>query len=163
MNETYLMGSSQSIIDPPAIVVQAFDEQALKREWDEACEDEQSALERKRAVLQAALKQWPKVPRQGNRGQLMHSAGMRRFVREVLGMPDSRNGGINTEASRLLNNTVAEIRKSDVAYFNRTVGHARRLRRAVVELTDKYRLGADPKQCMDALIRMLDEQKVQPK
>jgi hypothetical protein len=42
--------------------------------------------------------------------------------------------------------------------FNGTTRSNNRIRRAVVELTTKYRLGADPQQCMDALVHFLEEQ-----
>ena len=144
----------ENVVAPVAHVREAFDEQALKRQWDEACNDEQDATERKCAVLQAALKRWPRVlasnPGQRTQGKTVHSSEMRRFVRDALGMPDAKNGGMNFYAGQLLRHG-AEAERARCRYQEgrRAVGH--KLRRAVIELTTKYRLGADPTECMEAL------------
>lgn len=144
---------SNPLIAPIAEVRYAFDEQKLKRDWDEAVADGQDAEERKVAVLRAALKQWPMVPHVMPNGAVTgtkrHCPEMRRFVRDVLGMPDSRQG-MNNYAARLIAQGLAGIR------FYNTRNHAittqgRKLRRAVIEVTTKYRLGADPQECMETL------------
>lgn len=141
----------ESIVAPVAHVREAFDEQTLKRQWDEACADEQDATERKCAVLQAALKRWPKVPNGFGGKQMKHSPEMRRFVRDVLGMPDNKGrGGMNNYAARLLKHGMEGARaNSRSTNARQAVGV--KLRRAVIELTTKYRLGADPTECMEAL------------
>lgn len=148
------------LLNPPAIVVQADvkDEQTLKREWDEACADEQDAVERKAAVLREALKRWPMVlhshpPRRA------HSPEMRRFVRDVLGMADESNGGMNRYARRLLtlgaNGMRVKAREDRAGVRSRA--SSTKLRTAVIELTTKYRLGADPGECMEALTKYYEE------
>lgn len=141
------------VINPPAIVqvVQAFDEQALAREWQEACADEQDAVTRKQIVLRKAFARWPMVLRHG---QMAHSPEMRRFVRDVLGMPDQQNGGMNRFAMRLLREGAREQYNAQ--------GKARsarnyRIKNAVVELVTKYRLGADGEECMAALAKFYEE------
>jgi hypothetical protein len=144
-----------SMFNPPAIVVQAFDEQALKREWDEACGDEQDALERKVEVLRKALKQWPMAPRPGFGAQMNHSPEMRRFVRDVLGMPDQKHtGAMNSNAVRLLKHGAERERETARKRSKRATD----IKRAVVELVTKYRLGADPAKCMEALANFYEEQ-----
>jgi len=145
----------QGYIEPTAEVRYAFDEQALKRQWDEACADEGDAFERKVAVLQAALKQWPMVlssnPGQRAQGKMVYSPEMRRFVRDVLGMPDDqRRGSMNDYALRLLRKGVAGCR-ARIKILTARTSVARKLRRAVIEVTTKYRLGADPTECMETL------------
>lgn len=157
MNETYLMGSLQSVINPPAIVVEAFDEQRLKREWDDACTDENDALARQAAVLNKALQQWPKVPRK--QGGFQHHPELRRFVRDVLGMPDEKNGSINTRACRLMSIGPEGLRKRVREAQAKFTNRRRLIERAYFEVTTKYQLGADPKQCMDALVSLLKDVK----
>jgi hypothetical protein len=152
-----------SMFNPPAIVREAFDEQALKREWDEACGDEQDAVERKVEVLRRALKQWPRVlsshPGQRALGRMVHSPEMRRFVRDVLGMPDSKaGGGMNSHATKLLKHGADGERAKGRESKKRQRSSNALLRRAVVELTTKYRLGADPAKCMEALANFYEEQ-----
>lgn len=136
-------------------VREAFDEQALKREWDEAAADEQDAMERKVAVLRKALTRWPMIHRRNPQGALtslmIYSPEMRRFVRDVLGMPDTKNGGMNEYARVLLNLGVECTRARSNAANTRRNNQLRQLRAAVVELTTKYRLGADPQKCMEEL------------
>ncbi|MGH7184921.1 MAG: hypothetical protein ACREIB_01410, partial [Pseudomonadota bacterium] len=131
----------------PVEIREAFDEQALKREWDAACADEGDAVSRKQAVLRAALTRWPMVGQlmpKGGLGKLAHSPEMRRFVRDVLGMPDE-GGRVNSQARRLLTDGGREANRAKSAAYRQS---ATQLRRAVVELTTKYKLGADPKACM---------------
>ena len=141
------------VLNPPAIVREAFDEQALAREWQEACADEQDAVTRKQIVLRKALKQWPMVPSHG--GLMMHSPEMRRFVRDVLGMPDDKAGGMNVYARQLLKEGG---RERNNAATNVGLKRARQIKNAVVELVTKYRLGADPAACMEALAKFYEEQ-----
>jgi len=140
----------QGHIEPTAEVRYAFDEQALKRQWDEACADEGDAQERKLAVLQTALKQWPKVLGGLLGKQMVYHPEMRRFVRDVLGMPDTANGCINRHAATLLRDGVEKMR-ADKRKVKRYSSVGLKLRHAVIELTTKYRLGADPAECMEAL------------
>jgi hypothetical protein len=157
MIENYAVGFTV----PPAIVVQAFDEQALKREWDEADADEQDAVARKVEVLRKALKQWPMVlssnPGMRARGKMIHSPEMRRFVRDVLGMPDRKNG-MNCYALDLMRNGADGARARSNESVKRHRNSNSLLRRAVVELVTKYRLGADGQQCMAALANFYEEQ-----
>jgi hypothetical protein len=162
--ESVLEGIRPDVLTPPAYVVEARDEQALKREWDEACADEQDATERKAAVLREALKRWPMVlssnPGQRARGMMMHSPEMRRFVRDVLGLPDSKGGGKGgsmNHAARQLLLYGAEGVRARVRDSARRSSSSRQLRSAVVELTTKYRLGADPRKCMEALAKFYEE------
>jgi hypothetical protein len=152
----------QHVVNPPAIVVQVKDEQALKREWDEACADEQDAVERKAAVLREALKRWPMVlssnPGQRARGMLVHSPEMRRFVRDVIGMPDQKRGGLNSDANKLIKLGAAGLRAVSKKSQEKTQSRRRQIERAVVELTTKYRLGADPTACMEDLCKFYEEQ-----
>lgn len=158
VNEPHFTG--RNILQPPAIVREAFDERQLKAEWDDACADEQDAVSRKQAVLRKALARWPMVmhplPNLAARGKKVHSPEMRRFVRDVLGMPDNANkGGLNTYAAQLLRENGRDkgivIRKH---YRERSA----RIKRAVVELVTKYRLGADAHECMEALAKFYEEQ-----
>jgi hypothetical protein len=146
-------------LNPPAIVREAFDEQQLKREWDEAVGDEQDAVSRQQAVLRKALARWPMVlssnPGARAQGKMTHSPEMRRFVRDVLGMPDRPHGGMSARANRLLKEGGREHDKARSFNYSRRV---MRIRHAVVELVTKYRLGADPKQCMEALANFYEEQ-----
>jgi hypothetical protein len=143
---------------------EAFDEQALKREWDEAVADGQDAIERKAAILRKAQERWPRVPSTNPglqaQGQLGYHPEMRRFVRDVLGMPDAPRGGLNTYATQLLRYGAEGDRARRRAGVARRFGsqaQARQLRQAVVELTTKYRLGADPTECMEALTTKFGE------
>lgn len=142
------------VLNPPAIVVQAFDEQALAREWQEACADEQDAVTRKQAVLRKAFKRWPMVLGGLNGKHMVHSPEMRRFVRDVLGMPDRQNGALNYSAAILLKEGG---RENHVAVTS--AGHKRstRIKNAVAELVTKYRLGADGEECMAALAKFYEE------
>lgn len=142
-----------------AEVREVFCEQRLKREWDEACADEANAVDRKAAVLRAAHARWPKVPNPGlrARGIMVHHPELRRFVRDVLGMPDRKNGGMNHVASQLIKHGADVVRARATAYSAATSGVGRKLRPAVVELVTKYRLGADPAECMEALAKYYEE------
>jgi hypothetical protein len=132
------------VINPPAIVVQAFDEQQAKREWDEACADEEDATERKVAVLRAALKRWPMIlssnPGRRARGLMSHHPDMRRFVRDVLGMRDCNGNCMNTYAGALLKHG-ADIRRRRQQEHNRNVTNIRQLRYEVKDGVKAYRLG----------------------
>lgn len=141
------------VINPPAIVAiaQVFDEQALAREWREACADEHDAVTRKQIVLRKACARWPTVLRHG---QMAHSPEMRRFVRDVLGMPDQQRGGMNGHALTLLREGA---RERSVAATNANGRRARVIKNAVVELVTKYRLGADGEECMAALAKFYEE------
>jgi len=144
-----------------AEVREVFDEQRLKREWDEACADEANAVDRKAAVLRAAHARWPKVPSanpvQRARGIMAYHPELRRFVRDVLGMPDQKNGGMNYFAGQLIRNGADGVRARAAASNAATSGVGRKLRPAVVELVTKYRLGADPAECMEALAKYYEE------
>lgn len=157
MNEVHFTG--HNILQPPAIVREAFDERQLKAEWDDACADEQDAMSRKQAVLRKALARWPMVmhpvPNLAAIGRKVHSLGMRRFVRDVLGMPDDRRGGMNANALLLLRENARDKNNAD---RKRHHGRDARIKRAVVELVTKYRLGADAHECMEALAKFYEEQ-----
>ena len=126
------------------VVEQAFDEQRLKAEWDAACADEKDAVERKAAVLRAAVKCWPKVlssqPGLRAQGRMVYAPEMRRFVREVLGIPDNKEGSINEYARRLLNHPIAVIRERNLKQHNRTT----LIRQAAIGFLTAYELEPDP-------------------
>ena len=142
-----------ALTGPVAEMREAFNEQALKREWDMAIEDEGDAVSRKQAVLRKALKQWPMV--KSIKGTPTHRLEMRRFVRDVLGLPDQKRGGMNCHAMTLLREGGREKNIAQEAARRKT---GRIYRRAVVELVTKYKLGADPRACMDALAGIYEEQ-----
>lgn len=156
-NEPHFTG--HNMLNPPAIVQVAFDEQALKREWLDACADEQDAVSRKQAVLRKALARWPMVlsnnPGQRARGIMVHSLEMRQFVRDVLGMPDAKNGSLNPYAIVLLKEGHYERNAAKATAYG---ARSARIRRAVTELVTKYRLGADGHECMEALAKFYEEQ-----
>lgn len=143
------------VLNPPAIVREAFDERQLKAEWDDACADEQDAVSRKQAVLRKALARWPMVLGGFNGKQKVNSPEMRRFVRDVLGMPDDTNGGMNRYALMLLRE---DGRDKQNALGSRRQRRNVRIKNAVVELVTKYRLGADAHECMEALAKFYEEQ-----
>ena len=144
-----------------AQVQEVFDERRLKMEWDDACADETDAVGRKQAVLRKALARWPMIPLLnpetgkpwGNR--MKHAPEMRRFVRDVLGMPDSSKGSVNTYARSLLVEGARERKNQRVSAGSI---RARQIKNAVAELVTKYRLGADGHDCMEALAKFYEEQ-----
>ena len=145
---------------PPAIVQAVFDERQLKAEWDDACADEQDAVSRKQAVLRKALARWPMVPQLHPKSgtpmnRMQYSPEMRRFVRDVLGMADTARGCINKMAPLLLQDTG---RNRYTAQYTRRNRATYAIRKAVVELVTKYRLGADAHSCMEALAKFYEGQ-----
>jgi hypothetical protein len=144
----------RQLANQPAEVREAFDEKRLKFEWDLACEDETDAVSRKQAVLRKALAQWPMARQYGDKGAMVHHPEMRRFVRDVLGMRDREGGGMNNHAAMLLREGAREKRSS---HNNASQKQSRAYRRAVIELVTKYKLGADPRACMEALSTYYEE------
>jgi hypothetical protein len=87
-----------------------------------------------------------------------HSPELRRFVRDVLGLADQASGGMNSRAVALLKHGAEGQRALWKA--ERKPGHersARKIRAAAVELVEKYRLGADGNDCMNALAKFIEE------
>lgn len=144
-------------ISPPSLHAEVFDEKQLKREWDEACGDEQDAVERKAAILRKALARWPMVlpsnPGLRAQGIMVYSPEMRRFVRDVLGLPDARQGGINDYARKLVRDGVARTREQRARSDRKRV----QIKHAAIQAITEYRLGRKPEECMEALAKFYEE------
>jgi len=139
---------------PPAVVRE--DEQAkYQRLIEQGREATALAAEGKHATVEwvtALLAAYPPVESAVFRGQLIRNPKVYEIVRAV-------RGGTDSAIRVFLNRYKSEAARSARQAANGTsAGRSRKIRAAAVEITTKYRLGADPKECMDRLAAFIEEQ-----
>lgn len=148
------------IVNPPAIVVEAEQAkyQRLVAQGREAAGLEAEGKNANVAWVQALKAAYPDVPLIMHNGkpspsQMMWHPKVREIIKEVRG----------TNASAV--NQFLKKHKSEKArqIINARAGgdsaHLRLVRRAVVELMTKHKLGADPAECWNRLCQFMEESK----
>jgi hypothetical protein len=138
-------------MNPPAIVVEdeAAKYERLLAQGREAAALEQEGKNANVEWVQALKKAYPDVPHFN--GRLVASPKAYEIVMEA--RQCTRSAAKNF--IRRYKNENARV--ACVGGGNAYRSRAMQIRRAAVELATKYRLGADPKACMDALAALIEE------
>jgi hypothetical protein len=138
------------LLAPPAIVVEdeAAKYQRLVEQGKEAAALEAEGKHANVAWVQALKAAYPDVVYQG---RLVSCAKVYEIIMEV------RACSREAAAQFLSRNKNNERHAAHVVGSTGRTSRAYQIRRAAIELTGKYRLGADPAACMEALAKLIEE------